>query len=88
VIWDPIYYDQSHTLYPWLFAQRRSDVSAPAAPPAASQTTSISLSPAPPLFSVKPVKVEKPEKPLRKAEALFSTVTTKPAVKLAKVRAR
>ena len=84
VIWDPIYYDQSHTLYPWLFAQRRSDVAAPAAPLAASQKTSVSQPPAPavPVFSIKPVKVEKPKKPAtRKADAVFNTVTSKPPTK-------
>jgi hypothetical protein len=84
VIWDPIYYDQSHALYPWLFAQRRNDIAAPAAPLAASPTTFISQPPAPavPIFSVRPVKVEKPKKPVaRKADAVFNTVTTKPGVK-------
>jgi predicted esterase len=33
LIWDPIYQDTSHTLYPWLFAQSRPAPAAPVATP-------------------------------------------------------
>jgi predicted esterase len=60
VIWDPIYYDQSHTLYPWLFSQRRTDVAAAVPAPVASKSTAPVK--AATVFSVRPVKVTKPRK--------------------------
>jgi predicted peptidase len=59
VIWDPIYYDTSHTLYAWLFSQQRAVASASAAPPV--KTVKLPLKPVKqtqvtPVFSVKPVK--------------------------------
>jgi hypothetical protein len=58
VIWDPIYYDNSNTLYPWLFAQH---LSTPAAAPVQSAPSSASVAALPPkpastVFSVTPVK--------------------------------
>ena len=57
VIWDPIYYDASNTLFPWLFAQQKAVPTAPiasapavaAAPPKPAAT-----------FSITPVVPKKP----------------------------
>jgi hypothetical protein len=91
VIWNPIYYDGSHTLYAWLFAQHLA-TPAPAITPGSTTTppTTSPIKPTPkptpkpapkPVFSNKPVKVEKP-KP-KQTQTLFSSTpaTTSPKAK-------
>lgn len=118
LIWDPIYQDTSHTLYPWLFAQSRPApaprvatpeviapvVSTPPKPtptptpkpvvtaPKSSPPKPIPPKPTQPPFSVTPVKVEKPKKPIvRKPEPVFVAPPAKPkappASKLIKAKA-
>jgi predicted peptidase len=84
VIWNPIYYDAPHTLYAWLFAQHLA-TPAPATTPGSTTTTTTTPTtkptskplpkPAPkPVFSnkpVKPIKVEKPK--AKKTESLFNS---------------
>jgi poly(3-hydroxybutyrate) depolymerase len=73
VIWNPIYYDNAHTLYAWLFAQHLA-TPAPATTPGGTTTTTTpptTKSAPKPVFSNKPVKVEKP-KP-KKTQSLFNS---------------
>jgi predicted esterase len=105
LIWDPIYQDTSHTLYPWLFAQSKPApappvatpeviapvVSTPAKPtttPTPKPVVTVPKStppkptppkPTPPPFSITPVKVDKPKKPIvRKPEPVFVAPPAKP----------
>lgn len=86
VIWNPIYYDASHTLYAWMFAQHRAtpaglpmvtepEVVVPvvAMPkPTPKPTPKPAPKPAPkPIFATKPV--EKPKPVAKKVESLFSS---------------
>jgi predicted esterase len=84
VIWDPIYFDASNTLFPWLFGQRRAvPASAPDVPtlppvtvpskPAPKPTPKPTPKPAPkPVFATKPV-AEKPKATAKKVETVFSS---------------
>jgi hypothetical protein len=87
VIWDPIYQDASHTLYPWLFAQSRpapaptvGSVSAdpetavvtPVTAPTPTDTTKTTTTPT----GTPPVS--KPTKPTKVGQPPFSVIPVKP----------
>jgi hypothetical protein len=81
VIWNPIYYDASHTLYAWLFAQHKPQ-SAPAltvtTPPVTAPATSRTVAKPKPVFSSKPVKIEKPVKKIPEVKTVLNTPPAKP----------
>jgi poly(3-hydroxybutyrate) depolymerase len=83
VIWNPIYYDAGHTLYSWLFAQHKPAAGAPVASPAVTVPVVAAPKPKPkpapkPVFSSKPVKIDKP---IKKAPEVKAVVTAPPATK-------
>jgi hypothetical protein len=76
VIWDPIYQDASHTLYPWLFAQSR-----PAAAPGVGAVVSGDAETAVvrPITPVTPAETtKKPAPPVKVARGAFSEIPVKP----------
>jgi len=79
-IWEPIYDDYSHTLYPWLFSQVNPNVpvggTTMPSPPVKATTSKPTSKPLP--FSVTPVTREKRQKPA--ARRVIETLVASPSV--------
>ena len=78
VIWDPIYQDASHTLYPWLFAQSRPAPAPTVGSVSANPETAV-VTPVSPVTPPTPVDTtKKGNKPAKPTPTTFSVIPVKP----------